>query len=67
MQGKVSGIISKPRAKIYLKKQINVGFLDFKTINPLTPNNLQRPHAVSPLKIKTPIKNSRQAALRGGI
>jgi hypothetical protein len=67
MQGKVSGIISKLRAKTYLKKQTNFGFLDIKTINPLTPNNLQRPRAVSHLKIKIPIKNSRQAALRGGI
>jgi hypothetical protein len=36
-------------------------------INPLTPNDLQRRRAVSPLKIKIPTKKSRQAALRGGI
>jgi hypothetical protein len=35
--------------------------------NPLTPNDLKRRHAVSHLKIKVPSKNSRQAALRGGI
>jgi hypothetical protein len=37
------------------------------TINPLTPNDLQRRRAVKSLKIKIPSKNSRQAALRGGI
>jgi hypothetical protein len=36
-------------------------------MNPLIPNNLQRRHAVSPLKIKIPSKKSRQAALRRGI
>jgi hypothetical protein len=34
---------------------------------PLTPNDLQRRRAVSPLKIKIPSKKSRQAALREGI
>jgi hypothetical protein len=28
--------------------------------NPLTPNDLQRRHAVSPLKIKIPRKNMRE-------
>jgi hypothetical protein len=37
------------------------------SLNPLTPNDLYRRRAVSPLKIKIPSKNSRQAALRGGI
>jgi hypothetical protein len=36
-------------------------------INPLTPNDLQRRRAVTPLKIKVPTKKSQQAALRGGI
>jgi hypothetical protein len=36
-------------------------------VNSLTPNDLQRRRAVSPLKIKIPSKKSRQAALRGGI
>jgi hypothetical protein len=31
-----------------------------RTINPLMPNDLQRRHAVSPLKIKTPSKNMRE-------
>jgi hypothetical protein len=30
------------------------------TINPLTPNDLQRRRAVSPLKIKIPSKNMRK-------
>jgi hypothetical protein len=30
------------------------------TINPLTPNGLKRRHAVSPLKIKFPVKNMRE-------
>jgi hypothetical protein len=38
-----------------------------KWINHLTPNDLQRRRAVSPLKIKILSKNSRQATLRGGI
>jgi hypothetical protein len=38
-----------------------------KWVNPLTPNDLQRRRTVSPLKIKIPSKNTRQAALRGGI
>jgi hypothetical protein len=47
-------------------------FLDLRhdgitSIKPLTPNDLQRRRAVSPLKIKIPSKKSRQAALRGGI
>jgi hypothetical protein len=29
-------------------------------VNPLTPNDLQRRRAVSPLKIKIPIKNMRE-------
>jgi hypothetical protein len=33
----------------------------------LTPNDLYRRRAVSPLKIKIPSIKSRQAALRGGI
>jgi hypothetical protein len=36
-------------------------------INPLTPNDLYRRRAVSPLKIKIPSKKTRQAALSGGI
>jgi hypothetical protein len=56
---------------------------NYRNINPLTPNDLQRRRAVSPLQIKIPSKNSinemhgsrskipskksRQAALRGGI
>jgi hypothetical protein len=35
-------------------------------INPLMPNDLGRRRAVSPLKIKSKNKISRQAALRGG-
>jgi hypothetical protein len=35
--------------------------------NRLTPNDLQRRRAVSPLKIKIPNKKSQQAPLRGGI
>jgi hypothetical protein len=35
--------------------------------NPLMSNDPQRRRAVSPLKIKIPIKKSRQAELRGGI
>jgi hypothetical protein len=32
----------------------------FKRLNPLTPNDLQRRRAVSPLKIKIPSKNMRK-------
>jgi hypothetical protein len=36
------------------------------TLNPLTPNGLQRRHAVSPLKLKSPVKNlSRQRCAEG--
>jgi hypothetical protein len=45
--------------------RIKIRLLSF--INPLTPNDLQKRRAVSPLKIKIPSKNSGQAALRGGI
>jgi hypothetical protein len=37
----------------------NVKILDIN-INPLTPNDLQRRRAVSPLKIKIPSKNMRE-------
>jgi hypothetical protein len=36
-------------------------------VSPLTPKDLQRRRAMSPLNIKIPSKKSRQAALRGGI
>jgi hypothetical protein len=39
----------------------------FIVIDPLTPTDLKRRHAVGTLKIKIPGKKSRQAALRGGI
>jgi hypothetical protein len=39
----------------------------FPLVNSLTPNELQRRGAVSPLKIKIPSIKSRQAALRGRI
>jgi hypothetical protein len=34
--------------------------LENKNINPLTPNDLKRRRAVSPLKIKIPSKNMRE-------
>jgi hypothetical protein len=36
-------------------------------VNPLTPNDLKRRHAVNPSKIEIPSKKSRQAALPEGI
>jgi hypothetical protein len=44
-----------------LSLNVNLSF------NPLTPNDLERRRAVSPLKIKIFSKKSRQAALRGWI
>jgi hypothetical protein len=35
-------------------------WISYITINPLTPNDLQRRRAVSPLKIKIPNKNMRE-------
>jgi hypothetical protein len=34
--------------------------------NPLTPNDLKRRRAMTPLKVKIPSKKSRHAALWGG-
>jgi hypothetical protein len=41
--------------------------LETRRFNRLTPNDLQRCREERPLKIKIPSKQSRQAALRGGI
>jgi hypothetical protein len=41
-------------------REINSLALENSVINPLTPNDLQRRRAVSPLKIKIPSKNTRE-------
>jgi hypothetical protein len=50
----------KNKCKVWAKQPV-------LNVNPLTPNDLQRRRAVSPLKIKIPSKKFRQAALRVGI
>jgi hypothetical protein len=51
---------------MYISLQVTYP-LFLSDFNPLTPNDLQRRRAMSPLKIKIPSKKYRQAALRGGI
>jgi hypothetical protein len=41
-------------------RSISISSVSISWFNPLTPNDLQRRRAVSPLKIKIPSKNTRE-------
>jgi hypothetical protein len=52
--------LSKTAGNMYAPKTSSLTGEWGKLLNPLTPNDLQRRRAVSPLKIKIPSKNMRE-------